>query len=314
MTGTRLTDDSGGGASVAGVVTSAADPLTGPYTSAGIDPVLRRRLRASAMLHGRGLVGLVIVGLFILAGVLAPLVAPFSPQEQLAHADLLGPSPQHLFGTDEVSRDVASRTLYGIRIDIAIIFVAVPAGAVIGTLVGVVAGQFAVADVLAQRTFDVLLAFPALIFAIGLTAVTGPGVVPIGAVVVAVELPLFGRLVRTATLRVRELPFVEAAEAMGASRTWVLRRHVLPNVAEPITVQLALSMSGAVFIDSAMNFIGIGVRPPTPSLGSVLASSVQYLSSNPMYAIGPLAVVTALVLGFQLIAQALSADRRGGAA
>jgi ABC-type methionine transport system ATPase subunit len=98
--------------------------------------------------------------------------------------------------------------------------------------------------VVAQRAFDVLLAFPALIFAIGLTAVTGPGLVPIGCVVVAVGLPLFGRLVRSATLRARELPFVEVAEVMGASRGWVLRRHILPNIAEPLVVQLALSMSG----------------------------------------------------------------------
>jgi peptide/nickel transport system permease protein len=289
----------------------AGEPLADgvPVSAADHAPAVPRRRRA-APLHGRGLTGLILVAAVILAGVAAPLLAPYSPQTQIGHANLLGPSWQHLFGTDEVNRDVFSRTLYGIRVDALIVFIAVPLGAVLGSLAGVIASQSAAADVVAQRVFDVLLAFPALILAVGLTAITGPGAVPIGCVVVALELPLFGRLVRTATLKVRELPFVKAAEAMGAPRTWVLRRHVLPNVAEPVLVQLALSMSGAVFIDSAMNFIGIGVRPPTPSLGSVLAASVANLNSNPMYAAGPLTVIAALVLGCQLIAQALTADRR----
>ncbi|GAA4584670.1 ABC transporter permease [Planotetraspora phitsanulokensis] len=288
-----------------------SEPPSGdvPVIAAGNAPAFPGR-RRTPLLRGRGLTGLILVAAVIVAGVAAPLLAPYAPEEQIRNANLLGPSWQHLLGTDEVNRDVLSRTLYGIRVDALIVFIAVPAGAVLGSLAGVVSSQFAVADVVTQRVFDVLLAFPALILAIGLTAVTGPGAVPIGVVVVALELPLFGRLVRTATLAVRELPFVRAAEAMGAPRSWVLRRHVLPNVAEPVLVQLALSMSGAVFIDSAMNFIGIGVRPPTPSLGSVLAASVANLHSNPMYAVGPLIVIAVLVLGCQLIAQALTADRR----
>jgi peptide/nickel transport system permease protein len=263
-----------------------------------------------ALLRGRGRVGLVLVAIVILVGALAPLLAPYGPKEQIRHAQLLGPSLQHLFGTDEVDRDVFSRTLYGIRIDLIVIFVAVPVGAFAGSLIGLVASQFTAADVLAQRLFDVLLAFPALIFAIGLAAVTGPGVLPVALVVIAVELPLYGRLMRTSALKVRELPFVEAAEVVGGSRLWTLRYHVIPNIAETIVVQLALSMSGAVFIESAMNFIGIGVRPPNPSLGSILADSIDYLSSNVMYAIGPLVFITVLVLGFLLIAQALAAARR----
>ncbi|MDX6318527.1 MAG: peptide/nickel transport system permease protein [Nocardioidaceae bacterium] len=269
------------------------------------------RPRRSALLRGRGLVGLVLVGLVVLIGVLAPLLASYAPQAQIADANLLGASWQHPFGTDEVDRDVLSRVVYGIRTDALIVFLVVPLGAVIGGVVGLVASQFTAADVVAQRVFDVLLAFPALILAIGLTAVTGPGLLPIGCVVVAVELPLFGRLVRSATLKARELPFVEVSELMGAPRWWVLWRHILPNITEPIVVQLALSMSGAVFIESAMNFIGIGVRPPAPSLGSVLSGSIANLRYNPMYAVGPLLVIAALVLGFQLVAQALSADRRG---
>ncbi|POM22795.1 Glutathione transport system permease protein GsiD [Actinomadura rubteroloni] len=275
--------------------------------------VLAKAPRRGALTHGRGLAGLVLVGAVVLLGVLAPLVAPYAPQEQIPGANLLGASGAHLFGTDEVNRDVFSRVLYGVRIDLAICLVAVPCGALLGGLAGLLAGQAAPADVLAQRAFDVLLAFPPIILGIAIAAVTGPGVLPVVCVVVGAEVPLFGRLVRTAALEVRELPYVDAAETMGASRTWVLRKHVVPNILDAVIVQLALSASGAVFIDSAMNFIGIGVRPPTPSLGGVLAAAMGQLGANAFYAVGPLLVIVLLVLGFQLIAQALLAARRGGA-
>lgn len=285
------------------------DELAG--TAGAAQPTRRRWARA--LFRGRGLAGFILVAMVVLAGIFAPLLAPYAPDQQLGTAQLLGPSLHHLFGTDEVNRDVFSRSLYGIRVDALIVFVAVPIGAIIGSFLGIAASQLPSTDVIAQRVFDVLLAFPALVLAIAITAILGPGVFPVGCVVVAVELPLFGRLARSAVLKVRELPFVEAATAIGASRRRVLLTHVLPNIAEPIIVQLALSMSGAVFIESAMNFIGIGVQPPAPSLGSILSTSVQYLSSNPMYAVGPLIILTALILGFQLVAQALSAERRGEA-
>ncbi|MCD0450505.1 ABC transporter permease [Actinocorallia sp. API 0066] len=273
----------------------------------------RRPVRRNGLTHGRGLVGVVLIGVIVLLGVLAPLLAPFSPQEQIEGANLLGPSGTHPFGTDEVNRDVFSRVLYGIRIDLFICLIAVPAGALLGGLIGLVASQTGIADVFAQRAFDVVLAFPPIILGIGIAAITGTGVLPVVCVVIGAELPLFGRLVRTATLKVRELPYVDAAESMGASRAWVLRKHIVPNILDSVIVQLALSASGAVFILSAMNFLGIGVKPPEPSLGGVLADAMAQLGSNTMYAVGPLLVIVVLVLGFQLIAQGLLAARRGGA-
>ena len=121
---------------------------------------------------------------------------------------------------------------------------------------------------------------------------------------------IFGRMVRGQVLAVRELPYVESAQVIGAGPWWVLRTHVLPNALEPLGVQVALSMSVAVFVESAMSFVGIGVRPPEPSLGSIIADAVPNLDANPAFAIGPLAVVAALVLGFLLVAQALGRARR----
>jgi peptide/nickel transport system permease protein len=269
----------------------------------------RRRWRATFG-SGKGLAGLALVAVVLLAGLFAPVLARYAPQAQLPGANLLGPSGAHWFGTDELNRDIFARVLHGIRVDLLITFVAVPAGAIVGAAAGLLSTVHRAADVVLQRAFDVLLAFPGLILAIGLTAVAGPGVLTIGVVVVAVEIPLFGRLLRAEVLRAREAQFVEAAEVIGARRWWILRTHVVPNALEPLIVQLALSMSVAVFVEGAMSFLGIGVRPPEPSLGSILNTSLNYLDLNPMFAIGPLLVTAALVLGFQLIAQAVGAARR----
>nr|WP_222932758.1 ABC transporter permease [Nocardia yunnanensis] len=265
-----------------------------------------------ALLRGQGLVGLLLVAVVVVAALGAGLLTKYGPLEQIPGANLLGPSGSHWLGTDQLNRDVFSRLLHGVRVDLLIAFSAVPLGAVIGSLAGLLASVNEFADVLAQRVFDLILAFPTLIFAIALTAITGPGAHAVVIVIVAAEIPIFGRQIRTAVLAVREQPFVEAAEIIGANTGWVLRKHVLPNVIEPLAVQFALSLSLAVFVDSAMSFLGIGVRPPDPSLGSIIAESTRNLDANPAMAIGPLLVVSALTLGFLLIAQALGRARRIG--
>lgn len=265
----------------------------------------------AALLRGQGLVGLVLVGIVVLAGLLAPVLAPYGPNEQLADGNLLESTAGHLLGTDEVSRDVLSRLLYGIRVDLLVIFIAVPIGAAIGSLVGLLASTWGFADVIAQRTFDLILAFPALILAITLATIMGPGVVTVSVVIIAAEIPIFGRLVRTSVLSVRELPYVEASTVVGASRWWVLRRHVLPNSLESLTVQLAVSMSVAVFVEGAMSFLGIGVRPPTPSLGTLINDGMRNIYVAKVQVVGPLVAVVMLVLGFLLISQSLGKARRG---
>lgn len=283
---------------------------TAPETPAREPNPSRPLLRA--LTRGQGLAGLLVIGVIAVAALAAGLLTKYSPLEQIPGANLLGPSGDHWLGTDHINRDVFTRVLYGIRVDLLIAFVAVPVGAVLGSAIGLAATVNPIADVVAQRVFDLILAFPALIFAIALSAVTGPGAHAVIIVIVAAEIPIFGRQIRTAVLAVREQPFVEAAEVIGASTAWTLRKHVLPNVIEPLAVQFALSLSLAVFVDSAMSFIGIGVRPPDPSLGSIIAESTRNLDANPAMAVGPLLVVSALTLGFLLIAQALGRARRLG--
>ncbi|MCL2533820.1 MAG: ABC transporter permease [Nocardiaceae bacterium] len=270
----------------------------------------RRHPVREALTRGQGLAGVLLVATIAVLGIAAPLLAPFDPLEQIRGANLLGPSATHWFGTDEVNRDVFSRALYGIRVNLVIVFVSVFTGAVIGTLVGLASSLHPVVDAIAQRLFDVILAFPALILAIALAAVVGPGALTVGVVIVAAEIPIFGRLVRASVLEIREQPYIEAARVIGAGRWWILRTHILPNSLDTLAVQIALSLSIAVFIEGAMSFIGIGVRAPQPSLGAIISGSVQNLDANPMYAFGPLLLVSGLVLGFLLIAQALGRARR----
>jgi peptide/nickel transport system permease protein len=271
----------------------------------------RRSPVRRGLLHGRGLLGLTLVGIVVAAGLLAPLIAPYGATQQLADGSLLGPSGTHLLGTDEAGRDVLSRLLFGIRVDLVAVFIAVPVGAALGSLIGLVATMWGSVDTIAQRTFDLILAFPALILALTLTTMIGPGLLTVSIVIVLAEVPVFGRLVRTSVLTVRELPYVEAATVAGAGRWWVLRRHVMPNSLEPLTVQLAISMSVAVFVEGAMSYLGIGVRPPTPSLGSLINDGMRNIYVAKVQVVGPLVAVVMLVLGFLLISQSLASARRG---
>ncbi|MCA2206389.1 ABC transporter permease [Nocardia rosealba] len=268
--------------------------------------------RAAALRSGQGLAGVLLITVIALAGVFAGVLNPFDPLTQIPSANLLGPSAQHWLGTDHLNRDVAARVLAGIRIDLLIVALAVPLAAVIGSLIGLAATVHPFADVTVQRLFDLVLAFPSLIFAIALAAITGPGWHAVVIVIVAAEIPIFGRQIRTAVLAVREQPFVEASEVIGADTWWTLRKHVLPNAIEPLVVQFALSLSVAVFLEGAMSFIGIGVQPPNPSLGSLIGESIGNLDANPWMAVGPLVVVAGLTLGFLLIAQSLGNARRSG--
>ena len=306
---TSLTTSSG---STSATGASAVDIEPGLIPESPTDKE-RRRIRTPlwrSLLTGSGLVGRVLVLGIVALALLAPLLTSYGPDQQIDGAYLLPPGADHWFGTDDLNRDVATRVLYGIRVDLLIIFIAVPIGALLGTAIGVLTVSHPISDVIAQRTFDVILAFPALVLGIALTAVLSPGATTIGIVIVLAEIPIFGRLARTSVLRVRELPYVEAARVSGARNSYVLRRHVLPNSIESLGVQFALSLSLAVFVEGALSFLGIGVTPPTPSLGGILSSGNSYLETNPWFSVAPLIVITALVLGFYLISQSISRSRR----
>ncbi|NUT91835.1 MAG: ABC transporter permease [Saccharothrix sp.] len=244
--------------------------------------------------------GLVTTALLLGTGVLAPLLAG-DPLAQGPEA-LRGPSATHWLGTDEFGRDLLARVLHGLRQDVLVACVAVPVAALLGTALGLVSGLSPGLDVVVQRGFDVLLAFTALVMGVTVAAIVGPGMTAVVVTVVLVNVPLFGRVARAAVLAQKGRDYVVAAELLGGSGSRVLLRHVLPNSVDGLVVQAALSLSLAVFIEGAMSFVGIGVRPPEPSLGALLRTSINFLDQNPAYALGPMVVVTLLVFGFQLVA------------
>lgn len=265
------------------------------------------RVRRRPVLYGSPMAtaGLVILAVLLLAGLLAPLIAPYAPNTQTDQALAL-PGAGHLLGTDELGRDVFSRMLYGIREDALAILVAVPIGALAGVALGLLSGLARWLDTILQRLFDVMLAFTALIAGVTVASIIGPGLTAVMVTIVIVNIPLFGRLTRTAVLSLRHRDYVVAAEVIGMSPRRVLLRHVLPNGVDPLIVQLALSVSMAVFIEGAMSFIGLGVLLPQPSLGNMLQESVNYLGKNPYYALGPMLAVILLVMGCQLVADGLT--------
>jgi peptide/nickel transport system permease protein len=250
--------------------------------------------------------GLTIVVLLFLLGILAPLIAPYGVDEQ-SRDSFARIGWTHLLGTDEFGRDIFTRVLYGIRQDVVVAGLAVPLGAVLGTLLGLLCGLHRVVDTVVQRIFDVMLAFTALVLGVAVAATAiGPGMTAIIVTVVLVNVPLFGRLTRTAVHSQRTRDYVVAAEVVGVGRMRVLLRHILPNSLDVLIVQAALSLSMAVFIEGAMSFVGLGIAPPAPSLGALLRTGANFIYQSPWYALGPIIVVTALVLGFNLIADGLN--------
>lgn len=270
---------------------------------------LTRTTRRGGLLRGlrspEAVTGLAVAIVILGIGVLAPLIAPYSPDAQTSNA-FQPPSAAHWIGTDEYGRDLLSRIMYGIRQDLLVGVVAVPAGAVCGTVLGLVSTSWRWLDTVVQRFFDVTLAFTSLVMGVTVAAILGPGLPAVLLTVSLVNVPLFGRLTRNAVKSLQTRDYVTAARIVGVKPVRVLFGHVLPNALDSLIVQAALSLSLAVFLEGAMSFVGIGVRPPEPSLGSLLRTSITFLSRSPMYAIAPMVVLTALVLAFNLIGDGLN--------
>jgi peptide/nickel transport system permease protein len=263
------------------------------------------------LLSARGITGVVIIGVLVLASLIGPLFAD-SPTFQQHNAMLLGPSLSHLLGTDELGRDILARVLAGIRADLVIGLIGVPAAALIGTALALFGSLSRFADTALQRLFDVLLAFPALVLAIAITAVLGTGEQALVIAVMLSNIPVFGRLIRGSVLVLRDREYVVAARVGGVRPGRLLYRHILPNALDPLIVQFALSMSTAVLLEGGLSFVGIGIQIPQPSLGNMLNEAIPYLSTDPAFALGPLICIGALVVGFNLIADSLNAGARRG--
>lgn len=270
--------------------------------------VSRRRLRvfdriprSRAIAWGGGFLLVMIVLSF-----LGPQLLPYGPLDQAAEP-LSGPSWQHLFGTDELGRDILVRCLVGSRSTLLVAIIAAVCGGTVGGLVGILAGYLGGwVDALLMRVIDVLLALPSILIALIIVALLGPSTTNVVLAIAIVEVPAFARLSRASTLSLRDRPFVEAARAAGYRNQAIMRRAVLPNALSPLAVQFVVASSSAILVVAALSFLGLGEQPPAPSLGAMLKSSQLFLSRAYWYPVFPGLLVTALVAAFAAVGSGLS--------
>ena len=263
--------------------------------------VLRQLARDRA-----AVVGLVIIVLLAALALAAPLIAPHDPATQHLHERLAAPNLTFPLGTDNLGRCLLSRLLYGARVSLT----AATAASVLVLLIGVSAGAIAGyaggwVDMAIMRIVDLLLAFPLLVLALAITGFIGVGMGSVLVGVVSVWWASYARIVRGLVLSLRERPFVEAARAMGASPARIVIRHLLPNVLPPIIVLATLEMGSLLLVISGLNFLGLGVQPPTPEWGAMLNDGRPFLRSAPQLMIYPGLAISLAVMGFNLLGDGL---------
>ncbi len=250
--------------------------------------------------------GLIVIFLLILMAVLAPVIAPYHPNDQDLYQVLKGPSKEHWLGTDNVGRDLLSRILYGAQISMTAATFATLGSIMLGIIMGLIAGfKGGIVDNIIMRMVDTFMVFPGLIFILIMAAALGPGIKNVIIAIILFGWTWAARVIRGQVLAVREHPYVEAAKAAGASEWRVMLKHVLPNSIAPMIVATALGMGGAVGMEAGAAFLGIGVQPPTPSWGRALRTGYSYLERVPLFSIAPGVLITLAVLSFTLLGDGL---------
>jgi len=266
------------------------------------------RLRGREMLRQEkgAAIAAALLLLVVLAALLAPLLAPFDPLQQDIPNKLASPSVSHWLGTDDLGRDVLSRLIFGARASLFAAALAVAVAVAIGVPLGLVAG-FAGGwiDAALMRIIDTVLSFPALVLAIGVTGALGPGLVTSMCAIGIVFSPSVARLMRGATLSVREEPFVAASQTFGSRATGVIVRHIVPNAIQPVLVQVSLLLAVSLLAEASLSFLGLGVQPPTPSWGSMLGRAYAYLNRAPAQMLAPGLAIALCALAFNVIGDAL---------
>jgi len=255
------------------------------------------------------IVGFVLVTVFVVVALFAPLVAPYGPLEQglEGHLNFASPSWSHPFGLDPLGRDLFSRVVYGARFSLLIGVVSVAVGLSIGLVIGAVAGYLGGwIDSILMRLMDVMLSIPGLLLAIGIVAALGPGLTQIMVAVGATQIPIFARLLRGSILATREADYVLAARSVGVPRRTILVSHILPNSLSPVIVQGTLALATAIIDVAGLGFLGLGPQDPsTPDWGTMLTDTTRYLQTAPYLALIPGGAIVVSVLGFNLIGDAL---------
>ena len=254
-----------------------------------------------------GALGAVIILVLLIMAGFAEWIAPYAHDQQIADARLKPPGREFPFGTDNVSRDIYSRIVYGARVSVTVGFVTVLLGNAVAAAIGITSGYFRGRyDIIVQRLVDAWQSFPYLIIILSLLAVLGPGLLHVIFALSILVAAAASRVIRGATLAVVEHPYIEAAKAMGAGHLRVILRHILPNVMATIVVIATIGLGGVILAESALSFLGFGVPPPHPSWGSMLSGSGRtYMYNAPWIAIWPGVAISLVVFGFNMLGDAL---------
>lgn len=265
-------------------------------------------------------IGLAIIILLLVIAVFAPLIAPYEPNQVLIGIEdvqkrsapcihMLGcpaAQPQHIMGTDGNNRDEWSRIVFGARISLYIGFITVGFAIIVGVLLGAIAGFVGGAlDNIIMRILDVLLAFPALLLAIAIVSVLGPGLINAMLAIAIVSIPAYARVMRASVLAAKQEEYVQAARVVGVSPATILFRHIMPNAISPLIVQGTLGIGTAILETAALSFLGLGAQPPTPEWGSMLSAERNQVFSAPYLVFFPGLAIMVNVLGFNLLGDGL---------
>ncbi|MDX8511349.1 ABC transporter permease [Mesorhizobium captivum] len=250
-------------------------------------------------------IGLIVLVIIVLAAILAPVIAPYAPSKLSIASRLHPPSLDHLFGTDDLGRDVFTRMLYAARTSLSVGFAVVILSSIIGTILGLTAGYFKRLDTPVSRLIDAMMAFPDILLAIALVAALGPTAVNVVVALGIVYAPRIARVVRASTLVIRELPYVEAARALGVPTPIILIRHVLRNVTSPLLVQGTFIFANAILAEAGLSFLGVGISPDIPTWGTMIATGRQYMDQAPWVMMFPGAAIVVTVLSLQLLGDGL---------
>jgi peptide/nickel transport system permease protein len=282
---------------------------TAPALVATQAPIRQTRIHLLELgrMHPRVILAGSLVLLLFLVALLAPFISPHDPIAVNADNAYLPPlSPSHLLGTDELGRDLFSRVLWGARVSLPVAFVAVAVGLFAGGVIGLISGYFGgVFDLLLMRLIDALLAFPALILAIAIVAALGPDLRNAMIAIGIVAIPVYARLVRALVLQLKQMEFVAATRSLGATPMRIILRHLIPNLLNPVIVQVSLSAGFAILAEATLSFLGLGAQVPTPDWGQMINTGATFLANDPWLAIVPGAAISVTVFSFNLLGDSL---------
>jgi len=257
--------------------------------------------------HRRVTAAAALLALLFLIALLSPVISPHDPLAVSPDNSYLPPlSPGHLLGSDELGRDLLSRVLWGARVSLPVALVAVAVGLVGGGLIGLVSGYAGgLTDLLLMRVVDALLAFPGLILAIGIVAALGPGLRNAMIAIGIVAIPAYARLVRGVVLQLKHMEFITATRSIGGSPLRIVVVHLIPNLLNPIIVQVSLSAGFAILAEATLSFLGLGAQVPTPDWGQMINVGAAFLTNDPWLAIVPGAAISIAVFSFNLLGDSL---------